>query len=472
MIFGRDEERKILKERYESNNFELVSIFGRRRIGKTALIIDLLENIKSNKVYFMATKGPLKENLDILSKAIYKEIYGNEELPSFPSFESLFSFLDKLILSNRFTLVLDEYQYLALIEGVDTGLSSLIQKYADKWKRENKNILLILCGSSVSKMEDLSESYKSPLYGRITQKLEIKELSYKDLKYFLPSYTNEDLVVIYSIFGGIPGYLELLDVKLSIKENVINLILNKNSRLGDEVNYLLKEELRNISLYNSILSSISSGATKLNEIATKVGIEITALPYYLNVLENNVHLISKSVPCGSTQSRNTLYSINDSFFRFYYSFIYRNQSSLVLMNPDDFYDYYLSKERVLSYVGLTFEKIAKEYFVNRFKDKEKREFLALEISKWWGQNKSRKEQTDIDLVIKGEKKIIPVEVKYRNTPLTIKEVNTLLDDTKDAFNLEIYGIFLVLKVKLEKEVEDFVSNYKRSKIFYLDDLFS
>ena len=188
--------------------------------------------------------------------------------------------------------MIDEFPYIA---NSNPSVKSIFQHVIDhEWK--NKNIFLILCGSSVSFMESEVLGAKSPLYGRATAHLELKGFDYLESSLFFPRYTNTEKLMAYGILGGIPCYLQTFDPKKTIERNIAHEILRKGSFLKDEPLFLLKKELREPAVYNSILEAIASGASCLNENSTAIHENVTKCSKYLGVLQP-LRLIKKSVPC-------------------------------------------------------------------------------------------------------------------------------------------------------------------------------
>ena len=159
-------------------------------------------------------------------------------------------------------IVIDEFPYMC--QG-NKSIPSILQNLWDSYLKD-QNIMIILCGSAMSYIEKDLLSEKNPLYGRSTGIYKMKEMNFYDSMKFFPNYSDKDKVITYSILGCIPHYLKQWDNKLSVKDNIKKNILTKGCVLYSEVEFLLHQELRNTSIYNSIIESISSGKTKLNEI--------------------------------------------------------------------------------------------------------------------------------------------------------------------------------------------------------------
>ena len=213
MFIGREREVAALDRLYESNKFEFAVIYGRRRVGKTALINHFIDNKEA--IYFMGVESNEKQNLENFSKSIIEYSSGIEAETSFLSFQAALEYVFKLAEKKRFILAIDEYPYVARSS---KSLASTLQLLIDKYKDTSK-LMLILCGSSMSYMEDEVLAYKSPLYGRRTAQMKIFPFSFDEACRYLKNYSDEDKALAYGIVGGTPQYLLQMDDRLSIEDN-------------------------------------------------------------------------------------------------------------------------------------------------------------------------------------------------------------------------------------------------------------
>ena len=174
MFIGRDRELATLNKLYKSNKFEFTVIYGRRRVGKTALINQFIEG--KNAIYFMGVESNAKQNLENFSKSIIEYNTGIETETSFLSFQAALEYVFKLSEKERLILAIDEYPYVARSS---KSLASTLQLMIDKYKDSSK-LMLILCGSSMSYMEDHVLAYKAPLYGRRTAQMKILPFDFEE----------------------------------------------------------------------------------------------------------------------------------------------------------------------------------------------------------------------------------------------------------------------------------------------------
>ena len=224
----------------------------------------------------------------------------------------------------RLIIVIDEYPYLATSY---PAVSSMLQSHIDQcWK--NSKLFLILCGSSMSFMEEQVLGYKSPLYGRRTAQFKIHPFTFFEARRMLLNFSEEAQAILYGITGGIPEYISRIDVNRSLDDNIVDLFFDESGRLFEEPVNLLKQELREPASYHSIISAIASGASRMNDISTKTGLETSGCSNQITSLIS-LGIIRKEIPITeSSASRKTLYQLEDSMFLFWYRFVRPNISSI------------------------------------------------------------------------------------------------------------------------------------------------
>ena len=306
MFIGREKELRSLNSLYASGKFEFAVIYGRRRVGKTALINEFIDNKKS--IYFMGVESNAKQNLENFSKSIVEYASGIAANTSFQSFQAAFEYVFELSQNERIILVIDEYPYVARSS---KSLASTLQMLIDKYKDTSK-MMLILCGSSMSYMEDNVLAYKAPLYGRRTAQMKILPFDFEEACRFFKNFSAEDKALIYGIVGGTPQYLLQMNDKLSIEDNIKNTYLNPTSFLYEEPTNLLKQEVREPAIYTAIITAIATGASRMSEIATKVGEDTNVCTSYIKNLMN-LGIVQKETPYGEKNSRKTIYYIETSY---------------------------------------------------------------------------------------------------------------------------------------------------------------
>lgn len=417
-FIGRKYELKELNLEYKNGKFALSVIYGRRRVGKTYLIQEFIK--EKEGYYFVATESSELINLSLISKAIYKACGNLEGLPDFSNFESALRYLFQYSIDKRIIFVIDEFPYLA--ESAPY-ISSLIQNLIDEY-REKSKLFLILCGSSMSFMEEQVLGYKSPLYGRRTSQFKINAFNYLESGEFVNSYSDKEKSIVFGLTNGVAEYLTFFDENLSLKENIINIFLKPNGRLYEEPLNLLKQELRQPKFYNDILFSISAGASKLNEISTKLNVVSGGLAHYLNSLIE-LGIIEKKTPVLNRKTKRPIYVIKDTMFLFWYKFVQTNLNMINIGLGEILYE---SIEKNLNdYMGTVFEKISIEYFEERLK-KLKFSFIPTDYGNWWGTDKELKKESEIDmLAYDNENEFLFVEAKWNNSKVKQDVLDNLIN---------------------------------------------
>ena len=419
MFYCREQELQKLNHRYSDSRFECVVIYGRRRVGKTALIKEFCKD--KPVIFFSALNATSQENLESLSAAIFAyqhpDLAGNDA-PVYPSFDAALQEITRLAESKRIIFVIDEYPYLAKAY---KSFSSRLQHIIDHtW--QNSQLFLILCGSSMSFMEKQVLGYESPLYGRRTAQFKLEALHYREIAAFHPDMTPEQLSLIYGITGGIPHYINKLGVRGDIDAALLENFFEPSAYLFEEPENLLKQELREPAVYNSIITAIAGGASRANEIATKVGIESAKCAKYLNVLLE-LGILQKETPLTEKPGRKTIYTIKDQFFRFWYRFVPRNMTAISSGRIANVYDRAV-KAHLHDHMGLAFEEMCKEYLLYYADD------LPIELSdigQWWGTDNAARKEVQIDIVgsqTESSEYLIG-SCKYRNEKIGTDELDLL-----------------------------------------------
>ncbi len=417
MFYCRNNELNKLNKRYEAGKFECVIIYGRRRVGKTSLISEFCKDKPT--VFFSALNASSQENLAALSRALFEFKHPEAaDAPVYESYDGVFREITALSEKERLIFVIDEYPYLAKAE---KSVSSRLQHIIDHFWQKGK-LFLILCGSSMSFMEHQVLGYESPLYGRRTAQLKIMPLSYRDIKEFNPALSPVRQSLIYGITGGIPLYINKLNVKDDIDEALIENFFDPSSYLFEEPQNLLKQELREPAIYNSVISAIANGSSRQNEIAAKIGIEAAACAKYLKSL-TELGILKKEMPITENKSKKVIYVICDNFFRFWYRFVPKNMAAAASGRIKRIYEPAV-KRYLPEYMGLVFEQMCRSYLMNYA---ENIPIALTDIGQWWGTDSRSRKEVQIDIVgtsaEKGE--FIIGSCKYRNEKTGLEELELL-----------------------------------------------
>ncbi|MBN1892201.1 MAG: ATP-binding protein [Clostridiales bacterium] len=418
MFVGRKKELELLNRQYDSGDFEFTVVYGRRRVGKTELIKHFARG--KNSIYYMSLESNAQTNLEFLSRSVHRKDAKMSALAPFLRFDSLFDYLAEISRDKRLIFIIDEYPYLA--QAVPE-ISSLIQKYCDHVWKETK-LHLILCGSSMSFMENQILGEKSPLYGRRTAQIRLKAFNYFETEEFLRPMPKEDIAVLHSATGGVAEYLNYVDKKSDLENNLISMFFSDSGRLYEEPMNYLKQELREPKVYNEILNAVANGASKNNEIASRVRLQSGALNRYLDSLIE-LGIIARKFPIGSSSPRKTIYRISDGLFRFWYRFVFPNMSAIELGTGKRLYRDYIEKN-ISKFMGESFEHICMDHF-DRMNERGELPVLVTQRGRWWGNNPTAKREEEIDLVGFGGDTTIFSEVKWTQEKVDLQVIRGLID---------------------------------------------
>ncbi|MBE6550737.1 MAG: ATP-binding protein [Ruminococcaceae bacterium] len=444
MFIGRERELSALGKLYNSGKFEFAVIYGRRRVGKTALINEFIGDKKA--VYFMGVESNAKQNLENFSKSIMELSGTTKGGLSFLSFQSALEYVFALSEKERIILAIDEYPYVARSS---KSLSSTLQLLIDKHKDTSK-LMLILCGSSMSYMEDNVLAYKAPLYGRRTAQIKLSPFDFEETCRYFKDLSDEDKALIYGIAGGTPQYLLQMDDKLSIEDNIKNTYLNPVSFLYEEPVNLLKQEVREPAIYTAVITAVATGSSRMSEISGKVGEDTSVCTNYLKNLID-LGIIKKETPYGEKASRRSVYSIEDNMFRFWYRFVPEN-TSIIARGAADL-AYRRIEPQLSEYMGKVFEDICTQYLWKLLLS-EKSPVQFTSLGRWWGTDPKTKSQTEIDIMGEQDKNTaLFAECKWTNEKADLGVLDTLMN-RGELFSYKTKHFFLFSRSGFTKGCAD------------------
>ena len=414
---NRHKELEFLKSEYNANRSSLVIVYGRRRVGKTALIAKFLES-HPDSLYFLATEESEVQNLNAF-KAEVAEFTGNELLRNASvDWLSVFKFLNDYPTKTKKIIVIDEFQY---IGKSNPAFPSIMQKVWDTMLQK-ANVMLILCGSLISLMKSQTLDYSSPLYGRRTGQIRLRQIPFRYYHEFFEGRSDDELIPFYAVTGGVPKYIESFLGYNDIYQGIEGKILDADSFLYEEPYFLLQKEVTEIGSYFSLLKTIALGKRKLSEIASYLGLKQTNLPKYLKVLMD-LDLIEREVPVTETfpeKSKNGLYRLTDNFLAFWFRFIYPNrpfiekgESSYVLSE--------IKKGLIQNHVSYVYEDVCREK-VWEFSFAQAWPFPIVKVGRYWGPLCG---ETDIVALDDSGHNLVVGECKYSSSPKGIDVLRNL-----------------------------------------------
>lgn len=410
----RQRELQLLREHLSRPGGGLFVLYGRRRIGKTALLRELLRDTP-RAAFHVGTQSTVQEELARLSS----ELDRAWDLPliaaqPLSSTDALLALLESV--ERPSVLVLDEFPYLVQSD------PSLPGKLQEAWDRalHASPLKLLVCGSSIGMMEDIFLSRRAPLFGRRTGQLRLSPLSPEWVGALLPR-PFVDVIELAALFGGVPGYLQRLDAKLSPLQNLRKHVLTPGEPLYEEVGFLLREELREPRVYQAVLAVIAGGATRFGEISSKVGLDGSNLSRYLATLAE-LGLVEREVPVTERRpdkSRRGRYRVADAFVATWYAFVHPNRDRLERGLGDE-----VVAKRIAPgfqrWLGGAVEPVLRELWLSSLEDRLP--FEPAHIGSYW----SPTAEFDAVLLDEARRRAFVVEVKWRKGPANV----ALLDDLR------------------------------------------
>lgn len=410
MFINRGKELGFLEGKYKDQRPQFVVLWGKRRVGKTELVKRFIKD--KPHIYFLAESTHEKEQLKRFS-ALVGEFFKEPLLLTrgFDTWEESFRYIKEK--NKRLVLAIDEFPY--LIQS-NSGIPSLFQKAWDEYWSKG-NTYLILLGSSVGMMETEVLGYKSPLYGRRTGQWKIQPMSFSEITKFRQTKSFEDKMLHYSVAGGIPAYWLQFSGKKDFYHNLKDHVLKKGEMLYDEVEFLLREELREPRYYFSLLQAIAQGKRKLSEIMNATGISQPVANKYLGVL-SDLGIVEREVPVTEAKplkSKKGLYRIKDEFFQFWFGYVFPRRGDIEMDRQDNVLQ--AIKQGIQHHLALTYEKIA----LSVLWENANLLFPFDKLGRWWDKN----EEIDIVGFNKELNAILFVEVKWSEKQVGTNILNEL-----------------------------------------------
>ncbi len=396
----RELEIRTLGKEYAKKEASLVVVYGRRRVGKTTLLSEFMKG--KSALYFLAT-----QEAETINRAAFQEkaadFTGNDFLAevSVDKWDTIFKAIVSAKWETKPVLIIDEFQYLGK---ANPAFPSVFQRIWDEILMKS-SVMVILCGSLISMMVSQTLSYGSPLYGRRTAQIRLKQIPFRYYREFCPALSRKGQIERYAVTGGVPKYIESFsdctDIFAGIEEN----ILNRTGYLYEEPHFLLQQEVSEVGGYFSVLRAIAFGRTKLSEIASFMEAKATDLTRTLKTLIE-LDLVHREVPIteeNPEKSKKGLYRITDYYIRFWFTMIYPNQGDIEQGNITYVMEK-IKKSFVRSHAAFVYEDVCRE-------ELSARQDLPCHFSKigrYWDKN------TEIDIVALNEEEgiILFGECKY------------------------------------------------------------
>lgn len=358
-FIGRQHELSFLNDCYHSPKAQLVFLYGRRRVGKTETLFEFAKD--KPHIFFASPEATREKQLALFSRRLFEAgSPASRYVSRFESWTDALGEITTLPTEGRKLLIIDEFPYLVKS---DSSLPSVLQNLWDATLK-SENLMIVLCGSAMSYIENELLAEKNPLYGRTTGILKMEPMDYLTAAEFFPSFSPTDQVLAYSILGGIPHYLAQFEDRLSLADNIKRHVLTKGCALYSEVEFLLHQELRETAVYNSIIQAVALGAASLSEIASRSMVDAQKASVYLKYLIE-LGIIEREFSVDASLKETSkggrgLYRMIDEFFRFWYTFVFPNKSDLEMLDVNGVYQFDV-EPALTQFAAASFEDICRSW---------------------------------------------------------------------------------------------------------------
>ena len=387
MFIGRQVELQVLERAYQSSRTEFIPVYGRRRVGKSELILHFIRDKPA--LYFLGKKAPpqlqIRAFMETAARALGQPLLASVSAEDWGT--ALGTVLSQKRGTARLVLAFDEFQWTAQ---ASPELPSILQEQLDRSWKQRADVLLILCGSLIGFMEREVLGEGSPLFGRRTAQILLKPFSFREAALFHPGWSAADRAQAYFVCGGVPLYLRFFSPADSIRSNIESNLLSEFAPLYREPDFLLREELREVANYHAILVALSSGSRASAAIARQTGLPERNLHYYLQQL-TELGYVSRRYPVTGRRpvARNVRFALDDPLLRFWFRFVYPHLGFIAQMGPRRSFQE-LIRPDLESYFGACFERLCREALPLLYE----REGVgaAWEIGEYWDK------RTQIDVV--------------------------------------------------------------------------
>ena len=457
MFIGREKELNILKKMYQEKELTGAIIYGRRRFGKSTLIKESSKDFDGIFIYYQCLKAVDSINANGLKNVVSEKV-NNTFLSKNSSFVEILDYLFVTSLNTPILLVLDEYSYLLDIDYI----SSFIQSRIDMYKSTSK-MKIILSGSYIDIMDHLLDS-SNPLHGRFKYKIKLEAFNYYESSRFYKNVSNVDKINYYSVFGGVPYYLSMIDTNKSFEDNIKDLLLTEFAPLDNEINTTMKDEytkVENASLLMDLICNNKHSYTDIKAVFNNNALKCD-VTYLLNQLVN-MKFISKTYSLNDKNEKKAYYDIDDNLFSFYFKIIYPTLAYKSILSVDKYFDF-INDKIYSEYIPLKFEKICKEFLLKENKDNKFEPPLLL-IGSYSYNNAKLHTNGQFDIVTFDGKYYTFYECKFTNSKIDKKVYDEEIKQLKIA-NISDYklGFFSKSGYSDDKSLKD-------CKLFTIDDLY-
>lgn len=437
---GRNAELKYLNQYYEKDGSQLLIVYGSKGVGKTRLLQEFCKDKKW--CYYLARACADREQRWQWAGELRE---GNQEIVKYPEYEELF---ETAILSDetdKQILVIDEFHH--MVKADDSFFEKLVSFL--KNRESDQPVMIVLCTSASGWVENSLIGKIGALAASIDGFLKIKELSFEEISLLFGEYSFQDRICIYAVLGGIPGYWLNFSPSLSVRENVIQNVLGKESRLYEEMSLFMDQELREPGVYNTILTTLARDCNKLNDIYRHTGFSRAKISVYLkNLMELDlVEKVYSFETAGWENAQKGIYRIKNPYVKFYYKYLFANQSMLQVISPEEFYD---------KKIADSFERFTEETYRRICREMLGKEYRT--VGEWLGKTGS------IDVVATDNTGTLCIAMCSYASQMKTEDLEWLLFSMKKA-KLSATDIRLYCEKGFTKDLIDIAEEYSVQLLF-------
>ena len=410
IFVDREAELQALEREYAREGSSFVVVYGRRRVGKTELISQFIRDKRS--LYYLATEEPELQNLESF-QSVAADFLQSDLLRAarLSRWEDVFREIAHACgpTDERAVIVIDEFQYLGR---ANPAYLSIFQRIWDTMLKD-ANVMLVLCGSLISLMRDQVLSEESPLYGRRTAQIRMRQIPFSHYREFLPGRSTRELVERYAVTGGVPKYIELFNDEKDVYSAISANALNRSGFLYDEPNFLLQREVPDVGTYFALIRAVAGGAHRPSEISRSFGVRQTSLGKYLKTLID-LDVLERQVPVtegNPDKSKKSLYRIKDNFLQFWFRFVLPNLSYLETGRTAAV-EKRIREHFIDGHVAYVYEDVCRERLWD-LADSGELGFVPKRVGRWW----SGSDEIDVVGLSASEGRAVWGECKFWKDPV-------------------------------------------------------
>ena len=416
MLLGRASELNYLNNYYDKDGSQILIVYGQKDIGKTALVREFMKD-KPN-YYYLARACSEREQVYQWGRQLAVDGYNVDDFPSFHDI------LAKIAHRNngKTVIVIDEFQHIVKVS--DGFMKELIAFVYSQWNQED--VMVLLCSSSIGWIENSMITRIGKAAYELSGFLKIREMSFEDIVQRFPNFRVEECVEAYAILGGIPGLWNQFDDRLTIQQNICRNILDADSFLFEEGERMLTEQLREPSVYNTIMASIAAGNHKLNDLYLHTEFSRAKISVYLkNLIE--LELVEKVFSYDTAGKENVqkgIYRISHPFVEFYYTYMYPHLSDLQKLSVGEYYNRYVAPD-FRKYVTRYFKIVCRQH-LTRMNERHRLPIVLDSIGEWIGKNGS------LDIIAQDQEGHTLIGLCNWEKPMAYEDYEILLACAKKA----------------------------------------